>query len=177
MILKLVRGYYDRLAINVRETGPLKLHDTRPPILLVIIQDWNRVAEKAVRLALTLSPDVIAIHLTHLAGPQVEEHGEKLRGIWRTDVEQPSVRAGLPAPRLVILPAPQRSIYEPVLKFAQELESRFESRRLLVLIPEIVKEHWYQHILHTHYARRLRSQLLAHGGSRLTVMNVPWHLD
>jgi len=30
----------------------------------------------------------------------------------------------------------------------------------LVLIPNVVKRRWHQHILHVHYARRLRSQLL-----------------
>ncbi len=30
----------------------------------------------------------------------------------------------------------------------------------LVLIPNVVKRRWHQHILHVHCARRLRSQLL-----------------
>ena len=38
----------------------------------------------------------------------------------------------------------------------------------------VVKRHWYQHLLHAHHAWRLRRKLLLHGGSRLTIMNVPW---
>jgi hypothetical protein len=46
-----------------------------------------------------------------------------------------------------------------------------------VLIPEIVKTRWYQHILHPSHATYLRRQLLRYGGARITVMSVPWNLD
>jgi hypothetical protein len=46
-----------------------------------------------------------------------------------------------------------------------------------VLIPELVKQRWYQRLLHANRARRLRSQLLRHGGTRLTIINVPWYLN
>jgi amino acid transporter len=177
VLLRTIRRYYDRLEAEVRDLQPLSLHDARPPILLLAVQDWNRLTEKALRLAMTLSPDVIGIHLTRLAGPQAEEQGRELRERWRQNVEAPAVEAGVPPPRLVILPAEHRAIHEPILKFAQELEAKFGTRRLVVFIPEVVKRHWYQHILHAHQARRLRSQLLRHGGTRLNVMNVPWYLD
>jgi hypothetical protein len=41
----------------------------------------------------------------------------------------------------------------------------------------LVKQRWYQRILHTHRARRLRTQLLTYGGAGLTVISVPWYLD
>jgi hypothetical protein len=83
----------------------------------------------------------------------------------------------VPPPRLVILPAARRAIHEPILKFAEELEHKSGMRRIVVMVPEIVKRHWYQHILHAHYAWQLRRQLFLHGGTRLTVMNVPWFVD
>jgi hypothetical protein len=46
-----------------------------------------------------------------------------------------------------------------------------------VLIPEVVKRHWYQHLLHARHARHLRSQLLRHAGGRLTVISVPWQFE
>lgn len=48
---------------------------------------------------------------------------------------------------------------------------------IAVLIPEIVRIHWYQYPLHTDYAGHLRRQLLLHGGTRLTVVNVPIHFE
>jgi hypothetical protein len=38
--------------------------------------------------------------------------------------------------------------------------SKRRAMKGLVLIPNVVKRRWHQHILHVHYARRLRSQLL-----------------
>src|SRR5579883_2547679 len=175
-LLLAIHHYYERLAVEVH-AGPLDVSDTRPPILVVAVQEWNRLADKALRLAVTLSPDVIAVHLTHLAGPQAEEGHESLRAQWHRDVEQPAVAAGVPVPRLVSLPAARRAIHEPILKLVDELEQRYGTRRVVVLVPEVVKRHWYQHILHAHHAWRLRRQLLLHGGSRLTIVNVPWYLD
>lgn len=177
VLLKVIRRYYDELASRVRDPQPLEMRDTTPPIVLVAVEDWNRLTDKALNLALSLSPDVIAIHLTHLSGPEADEHDRTLRAHWHTKVEGPVAAAGLAPPRLVIMPAQYRAIHEPVLKLVHELRARFEGRRVAVLIPEVVKQRWYQHILHTHHARHLRIQLLQHGGMHLTVVNVPWHLD
>jgi amino acid transporter len=175
-LLLAIHRYYDLVRSEI-QTGPLAVEDARPPILLVAIGGWDRLAGKALGLAMTLSPDVLAIHLTHLAGPQAEGHDEHLQERWRRDVEGPAAAAGLPVPRLVILPAARRAIHEPILKLVDEMENKFGKRRIVVLVPEIVKRRWYQHILHAHHAWRLRRQLLLHGGSRLTIMNVPWSVD
>jgi hypothetical protein len=125
----------------------------------------------------SLSPDVFAVHLTQLDGPDNEDPGKSLRQAWRSKVEEPARRAGIQPPRLSIIPAGRRIIYEPLLKFAQELDAKFGSRRIVVLIPEVVKRRWYQHVLHVHHASRLRRALLAYGAPRLTVMSVPWYVD
>jgi amino acid transporter len=176
LLLKAIRGYYRELALRVRDPRPLALHGTAPPIVLVVTEGWNKLTDKSLELALRLSPDVIALHLTQLAGPESAEH-DRLRAQWRSDVEQPAAAAGLIPPRLVTLQAHYRALHEPVLKFARELEAKFPDRHVAVLIPEIVKQRWYQHLLHSHRGRQLRARLLRYGGGRLTVINVPWHLN
>jgi hypothetical protein len=64
-----------------------------------------------------------------------------------------------------------------VLQLARDLELSHPGRSVAVLVPELVKERWYQKLLHTHRARRLRRALLRHGGTRLTVINVPGYLE
>jgi hypothetical protein len=64
-----------------------------------------------------------------------------------------------------------------MLKLVQEVKAKFSGRRIAVLIPEVVKRHWYQHLLHTHRAVQLRSELIALGDPDLTVINVPWGLS
>jgi amino acid transporter len=175
-LLKIIGRYYDSLADKTREPSAMKLDDVRPPILLVASAGWDRLTEKALQLALTLSPDIIAVHLTHLSGPETEEESRSLQDRWRQRVERPLVAAGFARPRLAIVPAQYRNVHEPILKLVQELEQQSQGRRIAVLIPEVIKDHWYQHILHAHHARHLRTKLLRHGGPHLTVISVPWQL-
>jgi hypothetical protein len=45
-----------------------------------------------------------------------------------------------------------------------------------VLIPELVKRHWWEYLLSNHRARQLRSAVLDYGGSGVVVIGVPWYL-
>jgi len=173
-LLKAVHGYYVRMERNVRASEPVCLADTRAPIVVVVVESWNRLALKAVEMALTLSPDVVGVHLSKLAGPEQEERREALLVQWRNCVEAPARAMGLASPRLVIVPARYRTIDEPVLKLARELVSEDRDRRIAVLIPQFVKRHWYQYLLHLNRGRKLRSRLLRCGEPRLAVIDVPW---
>jgi len=176
-LLKAIRHYYDELTLRINQVAPLEVSRTEPPIVLVSIENWSKLAAKAITLGLSLSPDVIGFHLTQLQGPDSEEDQRAMRAQWERDVGEPARKAGLTPPRLMALNAQYRAMHEPVLRLVQELKVKFPERRVAVLIPELVKQRWYQTILHTHRARRLRSQLLTHGGAGLTVISVPWYLD
>lgn len=177
VLLKSIRRYYDRVGARVRESSPLQITSTEPPVVLVTIDEWNRLADKSLTLALSLSSDVIGVHLAQLAGPASDEEQRKLHRQWHADVAEPARKAGYRPPQLVILQAQYRAIHEPILKLAHELEDKFPGRAIAVLIPELVKQRWYQRLLHTHRAKRLRSKLLRHGDTRLTIINVPWYLE
>ncbi|MEA2834925.1 MAG: hypothetical protein QOG66_3127 [Methylobacteriaceae bacterium] len=177
-LLKAIRNYYDELESHVREGRPLELNGgTQPPIVLVSVEGWSKLAAKAIGLGLTLSPDVIGLHLTQLQGPDSDEDQRAMRMQWEKNVAEPTRNAGLTPPRLMALHAQYRAMHEPVLRLVHELRAKFPGRRVAVLIPELVKQRWYQRILHTHRARRLRKQLLTYGGADLTVISVPWYLD
>ena len=177
VLLRSIRRYYDRLASSVRDSSPLQIRDTQPPIVMVAIDEWNQLADKAVTLALSLSPDIVGVHLTQLEGPYSADEQRQIEQQWQARIVEPARRAGHRPPQLSILPARYRAIHEPVLTLARELENKFPDREIAVLIPELVKQRWYQRLLHTHRAQRLRSQLLKHGGARLTIINVPWYLE
>ena len=176
-MLKGIRRYYDGLEKVVRDSGPLHLQDTRAPIVLVATEKWSKVADKALRVALSLSSEVLAVHFAQLTGPEADQHGRELRRQWCSDVESPARAAGLNPPRLVILQAQYRAMHEPLLRFIGELEAEAPGRRIAVLIPEMVRQHWYDHLLHTPRAARLRSRLMRLGGPHLLVVQVPWYPD
>ena len=175
-LLKSIRGYYLRLQQSLHDPTPLTLNGLAAPIVIVAIENWNQLADRAIALALTLSPHVLALHLSELAGPE-EGANQKLMERWERNVAAPARAAGFPPPRLVIRQAAYRAIHEPVLQLARDLELEHPGRSIAVLVPELVKERWYQNLLHTRRAQRLRSALLRHGGTRLTVINLPWYME
>jgi hypothetical protein len=57
------------------------------------------------------------------------------------------------------------------------VKQEFPQRQIAVIVPEVVKRHWWQYLLHQYRAERLRSALLRSGDRRTVLINVPWYLD
>ncbi|AIC31591.1 UNVERIFIED_ORG: amino acid transporter [Rhizobium etli] len=175
-VLKMIKSYYISLQRELRKPGPITLEDIEPPTVLVITEAWNRLSERAIKFALTISPDVVAVHFIRLGGPDREEGEKALREKWRIDVEEPIAALGLRPPRLMLIPAPYRQLHQPLLRLVEKLDADSPERRVAVLIPETVKDRWWQKLLHMNRAGRLRTKLVKLGGPRLTVATVPWRL-
>jgi hypothetical protein len=94
VLLRLIKRYYDQIDQQLVEDMPLRIADERPPIVIIPIRDWDRLAEKALRYALRLSSEVVAVHLTRLEGPDAEEQASDLRRRWREDIAPPSGARG-----------------------------------------------------------------------------------
>ncbi|PDS71908.1 APC family permease [Rhizobium phaseoli] len=176
LVLKSVKSYYASLQRELRKPGPITIEDIEPPTVLVVTETWNRLSERAIKFALTISPDVVAVHFIRLGGPDREEGENGLREEWRVDVEEPIAARGLKPPRLMLIPAPYRQLHEPLLRLIEKLDADSPERRVAVLIPETVKDRWWQKLLHMNRAGRLRTKLVRLGGPRLTVATVPWRL-
>jgi amino acid transporter len=176
-LLLSVHRYYTSLSEQVREDAPLVLDEVRPPTVLVVVEEWSRLTDKAMHFAMRLSPDVVAVHLVDLAGPDDDQKENALSQRWSRFVQEPARKAGLEAPRLLLLQASLRRMHDPLLGLVRKMEAAHPDRSIAILIPELVKRHWWQVLLHTHRARRLRSKLLRYGGGRVVVINVPWSLE
>ncbi|HLI11075.1 MAG TPA: APC family permease [Alphaproteobacteria bacterium] len=177
LLLRSIRRYY--LWVDRRLVVPdrIRLRRDEPPVVLIPTHGRDRLTDKALGFALLLSPDVIAVHLTELAGPDVDEHEQLLRQRWTFEVQKSAKAAGLRPPKLAFIHSPYRKFTEPLLKFLAGIEQDYPSRTIAVLIPELVMQRWWQHLLHSHRAWRLRMALLRYGGSRLVVMTMPLYLE
>jgi hypothetical protein len=174
-LLTAVHRYYRDIEEETRCSEPLRRSETEPPTILVAFQDWSQLSARALRLALTLSPDVLGVHLMALEGPDVEERASAVKATWRTMVEAPLRKEGMERPpRLVLLQAPYRTLHQPLLDFIRRTDDDTPGRSVAVLIPELVKRRWWQHLLHNHRAARLREMLLREGGPRMIVIDAPW---
>ncbi len=133
------------------------------------------MTDRALRFAMTLSPDVLAVHLLRLAGPeQEEEQVAARREAFEREIAAPVRAAGQTPPRLIQIPAPYRDIQGPVLDLVERIDADTPGRSVAILIPELVLRHWWERLLHSRRAARLRTALLAHAGPRLMVVSSPW---
>jgi len=177
VLLKGIHRYYGNVDAALRDDDQLQFRPSKPPFVLVMTRQWDRLTDKALSLAMELSPDVIAVHLAALEGPDIGEQERKLREQWARGVEDSAVAAQASnPPRLVFLSAPFRRIHAPLLKLINELEQKDPERTIAVMISELVKRHWWEHLLSNHRARRLRNAVLEYGGPRVAVIAVPWYL-
>jgi amino acid transporter len=177
LLLKGIKSYYERIDAALRDDDQLQFQPGKPPFVLVMTKEWSRLTDRALSFAMEISPDVIAVHLAALEGPDVTEQERKLREQWAKDVEDAAVAAGAAhPPRLAFLSAPFRRIHAPLLKLISDLQSKFPDRTIAVLIPELVKRHWWEYLLSNQRARQLRNAVLEYGGPRVVVIAVPWHL-
>jgi amino acid transporter len=171
IVMIAIRRHYRRVEAEVANPAPLDLSNLRAPLVVVPILSWNRISQKGLRLALTLSSEVQALHIDC----------EKDRGdfcqTWDRYVEGPAKRAGLAVPRLVVLPSPYRFVITPILDYILELERSNPDRQIAVLIPELVERHWYHYFLHNQRAEWLRALLLAKGSQQVILVNVPWYIN
>ncbi|HXC30327.1 MAG TPA: APC family permease [Stellaceae bacterium] len=177
LLLKLINRYYRQEAQALKGAGPVGLKDAKPPIVLIPIRAWDRLAERAVRCALQISPDVVALHLTRLEGPEADRSAAELRHHWQHCVQRPARNAGLRSPRLLLHQSPYRSIVGPLLDLFLQMRSKHPDRTFAVVLPLLVRAHWWDYLLHTRRVERLRAALLRHGGPDLSVIVVPWTLE
>jgi amino acid transporter len=166
------KGYNERLASVTRAEGPLDVSNLAPPIVVIPLRRIDQVGQKALRFALTISPEVYVIQVL-----AEELDTEDLQARWRERVEDP-VRRHLNSrpPRLVVIRSPYRQFFERFLEWLRELTASRPSRHVIVLVPELVHRRWYQFIV-SHRAMRLKAQLLLKGGPHVSVMSTPWYPD
>jgi len=167
-----VARHYAHVAEETRANHPLDLEDLQPPVVVVPVKGWDTITHKALRCALKISFDVIAVHVAANEG-----EAEELERIWHEWVEVPARAAGLGAPRLVSIPSPYRKLLTPLLNYIDRLKQEYPDRQIVVIIPELVEARWHQFLLHNQRAAGLKAALLFRGGPRVVVANVPWYLS
>jgi amino acid transporter len=165
-----VHRHYRRVGIEIASPTPLQLTNFRPVLVVVPIERWSAVVKKALYFAISMSPEVIGLHVGC-------EETEQLKAEWPKFVEQPAEELGLPTPKLVVVSSPYRFIIGPIVEYVLDLQRKDPARQIAVLIPELVERHWYYYFLHNQRAAMLKTLLYVRGNQRIAVINVPWYLD
>ena len=102
ILMMSVKRYFNKVEEELAHNGPLDLTDPRPPLVILPVQNWGKVAQKALRVGLTLSNEIRGVHVC------VEGERADIQERWIQYVEEPAKRAGFPVAKLVILTSPNR---------------------------------------------------------------------
>ena len=170
LMMHSVRRHYSIVAEEIQAATPIRTAGLTDPVVLMPVDRWSLVAERALRYAWTLSKEV---HVLHVA---CGEKTDQLRCCWPELVEKPAQAAGLPAPKLVVLDSPYRFIVKPIVDYAVQQQAAHPERIITMLIPELIESHWYHYLLHNNRPEAIRALLLFNGNQRITVATIPYHL-
>ena len=167
----LVRRHYHSVKVLTACKVPVDVAGlSQPPIAVIAIDHWSNITRQGIEFAARLSPEVIALHV------ELTEYSELLQADWKHYVEQPFRAAGKEPPQLRVLPSPYRFVIIPIVQFILDLSKKHPARSIVVVIPELVEDKWYEYFLHNQRARLLEWALLARGNERIFTVSAPWYI-
>src|SRR6202045_215782 len=171
VVFTLVRRHYHRVTLLTTCKDPVDAAGHSQPLIAVIAIDrWSTITRQGIEFAARLSPEVIALHV------EPNEHSELLQDDWEHYVEQPFRAAGKEPPKLHVLPSPYRFIIIPIVQFILDLSKKHPDRSIMVVIPEIVEDKWYEFFLHNQRGRLLEWVLLDRGNEGIFTVSAPWYV-
>jgi hypothetical protein len=128
------------------------------PVVIVPIARLDRAALQALAFARSVSPTVKAVHVS-----TSRASADDFRARWSrlgTDVA------------LDVLESPFRSLVQPLLRYIDAID-KSDDRPITVVLSEFVPRHWWEWLLHSQTAFRLKAALLFRPNT--IVIDVPYH--
>jgi hypothetical protein len=141
------------------------LPSTGPPLVIVPVARLDRAALRALAFAAAVSPDVRAVHVA-----TSEDSAIGFRRRWerwagkRVASDREIV--------LDVIESPYRALMQPLLRYIDRLAER-EHRQVTVVLAEYVPRRWWEFVLHSQTALRLKAALLFRPDT--VVIDVPYH--
>ena len=130
----------------------------KPPVVIVPVARLDRATLQAVAFAHSISPTVKAVHIATTA-----ESADEFRDRWsRWSRDIP----------LDVIESPYRSLLQPLLRYIERIDER-DDRPITVVLAEFVPRNWWEWILHSQTALRLKLALLFRPNT--IVIDVPYH--
>jgi amino acid transporter len=171
LFMRAVNRHYVRVNKEIDLDRPFVPAEPHEPIVVVPIDRWSRISEKALSFALSLSSDIRCVHV------RTSDDPDPFCDTWDRDIAAPLKQMGRYIPKLITLKSPYRYILYPILEYVLNVEKETDTRKVCVLIPELVVRHWWEGMLHNRRSDLLKVMLLLRGNRRIVVINIPWYLD
>ncbi|MFZ0746131.1 MAG: APC family permease [Terracidiphilus sp.] len=171
VLMRLVKRHYVRVNRATALHRGIVPAEVTEPIVVVPIDRWSRITEKALSFALSMSNDIRCLHV------QIADEPDDICKDWEDKIAGPLRKAGKCVPKLEILKSPYRYVLQPVVEYILEVEKESSFHKVCVLVPELVVRHWWENLLHNRRADLLKVILLLRGNRRIIVINIPWYLE
>ncbi len=166
-----VNKHYRSIAEQIATIEPLEMPEPQSPIVVVAAGSWNKITQNGLKFALRMSHDVYMVQIK-----TERDSTEDFSDNWALLVGSRAKAAGIPEPKLVILASDYRRFFSPFVDFINKLEQDNPSRDIVVVVPELVVSRWYESALHNNRGAILRTLLRMRCGSRVVVVDTPYHL-
>lgn len=166
-----VHRHYVEVAKEVVLDRPIQPAAIQEPIVVIPVDRWSRITEKAISFALSMSTDIRCLHV------QTGDQPDDFPAVWDRMVAAPLEESGNCVPRLEVLRSPYRYVLQPMIEYILAVELESEVRKICVLVPELVVRHWWENLLHNRRANLLKVILLVRGNRRIIVINIPWYME
>jgi len=170
LFMRSVKRHYVRVDKETALERPIVPAEVTEPIVIVPIDRWSRITEKAVSFALSMSNDIRCLHV------QIADDPDDICRDFERDIAAPLRQAGKCVPKLEILHSPYRYVLQPMIDYVLKTERESSFHKVCVLVPELVVRHWWENLLHNRRADLLKVILLVRGNQRIIVINIPWYL-
>ena len=145
LVLRKIHEHYTTFAEQIKFTGQstiIPLHHT----VIVPVNSITKATSAALVYATTIAEEVIAVCV------EVDK-----RDTDRMVAEWEAWDIGVP---LEIIKSPYRSILKPLVEYVDNLRMVTPGELVTVVVPEIVPEHWWEHLLHNKTALFIRTAFL-----------------
>jgi amino acid transporter len=171
LFMRTVNRHYVRVNREIDLDRPFIPAEVAEPIVVVPLDRWTRISEKALSFALAMSSDIHCVHV------QTTDDPDPFCEQWDKDIVAPLKTAGRAIPKLVTLKSPYRYVLYPIVDYVLRVEGERAGAKVCVLIPELVVRHWWEGLLHNRRSDLLKVILLMRGNRRIVVINIPWYLE
>ena len=160
-LMLLIRAHYrtHERAVEVTDIRGA-VRTVPPPLVVVPVARLDRPSLEALAFARSIAEAPLAVHITNEPGAAAE-----LRAQWS------EVGGGV---ELVIVESPYRALIGPLVRYLDALQRQDPSRRLLVILSEVVPRRWWDNLLHNQTSFRLKLRLFFRRNT--VVADVPYHL-
>ncbi len=126
--------------------------------VVVPMQEMRRDVIQAIKFGLTMSDDVVAVHVTDDI-----DAADRLRERFQRQV---------PGVELVVVESPYRELVQPLIRYLEVTAARDADILTVVLVPERIVRHWWERLLYNQNAHRIRDALTGHPG--ILVADIPF---